>query len=74
MYLSTFDSLAISQTIAHRLNTILDSDKILVLEQGRVLEFGTPDELRRQEGSSFAAMLNKEAHGSGHGAADEYLG
>ena len=50
-------------TIAHRLNTILDSDKILVLENGRVLEFGTPDELRRQEGSSFAAMLNKEAHG-----------
>ena len=51
-------------TIAHRLNTILDSDKILVLEQGKVLEYGSPDELRQNVGSSFAAMLNKEAHGS----------
>jgi ABC-type multidrug transport system fused ATPase/permease subunit len=64
------------QTIAHRLNTILDSDKILVLEEGRVLEYGTPDELRRREGSSFAAMLNKEAHGgaASDSAANEYLG
>jgi len=32
-------------TVAHRLDTILDSDRIVVLESGRVVEVGTPDEL-----------------------------
>lgn len=32
-------------TIAHRINTVMDSDKILVLEKGTVVEFGTVDEL-----------------------------
>lgn len=32
-------------TIAHRLNSILDSDRVLVLEDGRVKEFDTPEAL-----------------------------
>ena len=32
-------------TIAHRINTILDSDRVLVLQQGKVVEFGTPKAL-----------------------------
>jgi ABC-type multidrug transport system fused ATPase/permease subunit len=37
-------------TIAHRINTILDSDRILVLGHGTVAEFDTPSELIRRKG------------------------
>ena len=37
-------------TVAHRLDTILDSYKILVLDGGRVVQFGEPEELLSVEG------------------------
>ena len=43
-------------TIAHRLNTILDYDKVLVLDGGRVVEFDNPDVLIRN-GGLFAEMV-----------------
>jgi len=46
-------------TIAHRINTILDSDRIIVLQQGEVAEFDTPDALIRQKGLFYE--LVKEA-------------
>jgi ABC-type multidrug transport system fused ATPase/permease subunit len=52
-------------TIAHRMNTILDSDKVLVLDGGGVAEFGPPAELLRREGGAFRGLV----HGSGGNAA-----
>ncbi len=43
-------------TIAHRLQTIIDYDKVLVLEKGKVIEFDDPWELIKQEEGSFRAM------------------
>ncbi|XP_020536049.1 ABC transporter C family member 2 isoform X2 [Jatropha curcas] len=43
--------------IAHRLNTIIDCDRILVLDAGLVLEHATPEELLSIEGSAFSKMV-----------------
>ncbi len=43
-------------TIAHRLNTVLHSDRIAVLDRGSLLEVGTPAALQAG-GGQFAAML-----------------
>jgi ATP-binding cassette subfamily C (CFTR/MRP) protein 1 len=40
-------------TIAHRINTILDSDRVVVLKQGKVVEFDTPSNLVRKQGLFF---------------------
>ncbi|TVY82844.1 ATP-dependent bile acid permease [Lachnellula suecica] len=45
--------------IAHRLSTIVDFDKILVLGDGRVEEFGTPNELWGIEGGVFKGMVKE---------------
>lgn len=46
-------------TIAHRINTIIDSDRIVVLDKGRVAEFDTPAELIKRGGRFYE--LAKEA-------------
>jgi ABC-type multidrug transport system fused ATPase/permease subunit len=45
--------------IAHRLSTIADFDKILVLDDGKVAEFGTPKTLMEIEGGIFRGMVSE---------------
>jgi ATP-binding cassette subfamily B protein len=49
-------------TVAHRLATAQDADRVLVLEAGQIVEEGTPEKLIRR-GGQFAALLELEAAG-----------
>ncbi|KAI0076652.1 P-loop containing nucleoside triphosphate hydrolase protein [Panus rudis PR-1116 ss-1] len=46
-------------TIAHRLQTIMDSDKILVLDSGRLVEFDKPSVLLKNEKSLLRALVEE---------------
>ena len=43
-------------TIAHRLETIMHCDRVVVMHEGRVAEAGPPQELRTTPGSKFAEL------------------
>ncbi|GAB9470861.1 Atp-binding protein [Globisporangium polare] len=45
-------------TIAHRINTILDADRILVMEKGTVAEFGPPGELQKKHNGIFKSLVD----------------
>ncbi|KAH8352145.1 hypothetical protein KR084_002249, partial [Drosophila pseudotakahashii] len=55
-------------TIAHRLHTIMDSDKVLVMDAGRAVEFGTPYELLTVADSKvFHGMVKQTGHATYEG-------
>uniref|UniRef100_A0A8C3WXL7 ATP-binding cassette sub-family C member 10 n=1 Tax=Catagonus wagneri TaxID=51154 RepID=A0A8C3WXL7_9CETA len=51
-------------TIAHRLNTILNSDRVLVLQAGRVAELDSPAALCSQPHSLFQQLLQSSQQGA----------
>lgn len=44
-------------TIAHRLDTVMDADRILVMADGIVAEFDSPQALLRNSSSLFAQLV-----------------
>ena len=50
-------------TIAHRLNTIIKSDMVLVMDKGRAAEYNSPKALMADPSSIFSQMLkDKKKH------------
>ena len=46
-------------TIAHRLQTIIDNDKVLVLGDGQVVEYDTPAKLLENKESHFTKLVEE---------------
>ena len=49
-------------TIAHRVNTIMDSTKILVMDNGSVGEFGPPQYLLQNKDSLFSQIVSHSSN------------
>ncbi|KAF9194091.1 hypothetical protein BGZ51_001070 [Haplosporangium sp. Z 767] len=46
-------------TIAHRLNTVIDYHRVLIMDQGRVAEYDTPRRLLKDPNSAFSRMVDE---------------
>merc|ERR1712062_209030 len=47
-------------TIAHRLNTIIESDKVLFMDKGTVLEYDNPQTLMADPSSAFSKLIQEK--------------
>ncbi|KAL3480238.1 P-loop containing nucleoside triphosphate hydrolase protein [Aspergillus californicus] len=57
-------------TVAHKLESILDYDRVVVLEDGRIIEVGVPYDLLVQDESEFRKLYYAGSDSSGFGSAD----
>ncbi|KAJ2921432.1 hypothetical protein H1R20_g15658, partial [Candolleomyces eurysporus] len=48
-------------TIAHRLKTVMDYDRILVLSEGEIAEFDTPAALLKKDGGTFQSICKQSS-------------
>ncbi|ORX35410.1 putative metal resistance protein ycf1 [Kockovaella imperatae] len=56
-------------TIAHRINTIMDSDRVLVMSNGKVAEYDSPDVLLQNPDSIFQSMVQEAGLGQSSSSA-----
>lgn len=55
-----------SKLLLFRLHTIMDADKVLVLDAGRVVEFDEPHLLLKREDGIFSSMVKMTGKGMEH--------
>eukprot|EP00250_Pteridium_aquilinum_P021235 c25063_g1_i1 orf=493-5031(-) len=53
-------------SIAHRIPTVMDSDKVIVMEAGRVKEFDSPAKLLQDSRSVFASLVHEYSTRAAH--------
>jgi len=53
--------------VAHKLDTILDFDKVVVMKQGALVEYGKPHKLLEQQGSYFKSLYEDVSRTGGCG-------
>jgi ABC-type bacteriocin/lantibiotic exporter with double-glycine peptidase domain len=46
--------------IAHRLSTVLDADRVIVMEEGRIVQQGTPAELLADTGGRLHELVRRQ--------------
>lgn len=46
-------------TIAHRLHTVMDNDRVLVIDAGKIIEFGAPHKLLQLEDGALLNLVNQ---------------
>ncbi|GJN00792.1 hypothetical protein PR202_ga17999 [Eleusine coracana subsp. coracana] len=60
-------------TIAHRINTVIDSDLIIVFSEGKIIEYDTPYKLLENKNSEFSRLIKEystRSHGFNNTAAN----
>ena len=57
--------------IAHRLSTVADADRVVVIDGGRIVDHGTPGDLRARDGALAQRTDTQERR---HGPSQELIG
>lgn len=59
--------------VAHKLDTILDFDKVVVMKQGALVEYGEPHKLLEQQGSYFQRLYEDVGRDGGAGEGEDEI-